>query len=133
MDYNIAMKWVKALRSGDYKQAQKFLKVDNAYCCLGVLCEVVGFGFKRAELQEVKAKGVVYQLVCQDAGDETGVIAGEAQEKATIGSRSGSLPFHYIDVEGTWRMETIELTEANDAGLTFAQIADIIEWAWQDL
>lgn len=32
--------WVKALRSGKYKQTTGKLKYDNAYCCLGVLCDI---------------------------------------------------------------------------------------------
>lgn len=41
-------KWVAALRSGDYKQGHGSLKLvdpktgENQYCCLGVLCEVMG-------------------------------------------------------------------------------------------
>jgi hypothetical protein len=35
--------WVKALRSGKYKQGTKVLRsADNAFCCLGVLCAVAG-------------------------------------------------------------------------------------------
>lgn len=45
MDKKLKAKWVKALRSGEYKQAYSRLKRINArkqasYCCLGVLCEV---------------------------------------------------------------------------------------------
>jgi hypothetical protein len=36
-----AKKWVKALRSGKYKQTKKTLKDENGYCCLGVLCSIV--------------------------------------------------------------------------------------------
>lgn len=35
-------KWVKALRSGKYKQTKSELKDNNGYCCLGVLCEISG-------------------------------------------------------------------------------------------
>jgi len=35
-------KWVKALRSGKYKQGRYCLRQDDEYCCLGVLCEVAG-------------------------------------------------------------------------------------------
>lgn len=35
--------WLKALRSGEYKQGQAFLKDrDGAYCCLGVYAEKLG-------------------------------------------------------------------------------------------
>lgn len=44
-------KWVKALRSGEFKQGRSSLKenmsfendiVDYRYCCLGVACEIQG-------------------------------------------------------------------------------------------
>lgn len=37
-------KWIKALRSGDYKQTTGGLysKLENAYCCLGVACVING-------------------------------------------------------------------------------------------
>lgn len=37
-------KWVKALRSGKYKQTGDVLfdRHANSYCCLGVLCKVSG-------------------------------------------------------------------------------------------
>lgn len=37
-------KWLKALRSGKYKQGANLLydKQDNTYCCLGVACKVSG-------------------------------------------------------------------------------------------
>lgn len=47
MDKAIKRKWVKALRSGRYKQTQTMLKDDGGYCCLGVLCTVVGAKWKQ--------------------------------------------------------------------------------------
>lgn len=42
MKAEIKRKWLEALRSGKYKQGQKRLRgLDNRYCCLGVLCDVV--------------------------------------------------------------------------------------------
>ena len=35
-------KWVKALRSGKYRQGRGSLKWDGRYCCLGVACVVAG-------------------------------------------------------------------------------------------
>ncbi len=41
--------WIKALRSGEYKQGHEALKQTNGqpkYCCLGVLCEITpNFGW----------------------------------------------------------------------------------------
>jgi hypothetical protein len=38
----IADKWVAALRSGKYEQGKGYLKRENKYCCLGVLCDLCG-------------------------------------------------------------------------------------------
>lgn len=34
-------KWIKALRSGRYKQTKGTLQDRNGYCCLGVACKVL--------------------------------------------------------------------------------------------
>lgn len=39
-----AKKWIKALRSGKYKQARGQLRVGNAFCCLGVACDISHLG-----------------------------------------------------------------------------------------
>ena len=49
MKEDIAKKWVKALRSGKYKQCQKRLYDGEGYCCLGVLCKILGKEFKLME------------------------------------------------------------------------------------
>lgn len=42
MKKSVAIKWVKALRSGKYKKGIGSLNriSDNSYCCLGVLCDI---------------------------------------------------------------------------------------------
>lgn len=44
MDPELKKKWVEALRSGDYEQGETRLYTGstNQFCCLGVLCKVVG-------------------------------------------------------------------------------------------
>lgn len=32
--------WIRALKSGKYKQTQNKLKRENSYCCLGVACDL---------------------------------------------------------------------------------------------
>lgn len=49
MEKALKEKWLKALRSGQYKQTIGVLKTqsengDCRYCCLGVLCDVSGEG-----------------------------------------------------------------------------------------
>lgn len=46
------MRWVRALRSGKFKQGRMYLEADGKYCCLGVLCKIEGLpvrGFQGAK------------------------------------------------------------------------------------
>lgn len=44
MNQEIKAKWVAALRSGNYEQGHYRLRSNDRYCCLGVLCDIVGGG-----------------------------------------------------------------------------------------
>lgn len=50
MNKQLRDKWIKALRSGKYKQTTGVLKSGDHYCCLGVLCKVAG---KRINAEEM--------------------------------------------------------------------------------
>lgn len=41
MNKEIKKQWVEALRSGRYRQTQNTLRVNDGFCCLGVLCDLV--------------------------------------------------------------------------------------------
>ncbi len=46
MDPELKAQWVKALRSGEYRQGRELLKSSaGAFCCLGVLCDIQGAVF----------------------------------------------------------------------------------------
>lgn len=49
MDKKLKKEWLKALRSGKYRQAREMLRTTwnkhNSYCCLGVLARVAGAKF----------------------------------------------------------------------------------------
>lgn len=51
MDAELKTKWLAALRSGEFKQGQGKLHdpATEAYCCLGVLCKIMGAEFRQAE------------------------------------------------------------------------------------
>ena len=42
--------WIKALESGDYNQSRGYLSTNTGFCCLGVLCEVLGAPKKTFDL-----------------------------------------------------------------------------------
>lgn len=41
MNQEVKEKWVRALRSGEYKQGGGVLRSGDRFCCLGVLCDIV--------------------------------------------------------------------------------------------
>lgn len=43
--------WLEALRSGEYEQARETIRTATGWCCLGVLCEAIGYEVVIAELQ----------------------------------------------------------------------------------
>ena len=101
--------WVQALLSGDFDQARGALRKGQAHCCLGVACEVYR-----------KATG-------NGKWDADGWFLGrmkhlpeEVSEWLGIASVDGLL------VEGV-SVTSRSLTELNDAGVGFAEIAHLIE------
>ena len=54
MTKSLRNRWVKALRSGKYKQGQGELRdIDNQFCCLGVLADVCSVTWKRLRPNEM--------------------------------------------------------------------------------
>ena len=49
MKRELKSKWIKALRSGKYKQGKGRLKKNGKFCCLGVLRDVVNPKDRRGE------------------------------------------------------------------------------------
>jgi hypothetical protein len=101
-----AKEWVKALRSGKYKQAKNVLyEADrNAFCCLGVACDISGLPPEKWH------------------GNEYTVLPLEVQEKLNLSSKYGCFQ------EDTTSSRINSLVNLNDnLGYSFDQIADIIE------
>ena len=102
-----AKAWVKALRSGKYKQGTLALHIGNTYCCLGVACELAA------------TAGVI------SPGGEEGEGLWRYEEHMTtlpavvqdwLGIRSGN---------GDYGRDS--LAADNDGGCGFDEIVDIIE------
>ena len=109
-------KWIKALRSETYEQTQLQLanKDRTAFCCLGVACDISGLG-KWEELDATSKYSTEH-------GSKSGSISTlpkEVQEWLGLSDESGT--YSYSNVRN------LDLARANDIGVTFAEIADIIE------
>jgi hypothetical protein len=103
--------WLKALRSGRYKQATSALcNNDGAYCCLGVAARVCG-------IPKAKLIGV------GDLGDRD--YLEKAKNALRLRDSSGRLVKPHKTHEFS---EYTHLTSLNDnAKLSFKEIADLIE------
>ena len=103
MDKELKKKWIDALRSGKYIQGKNRLHTscpEESFCCLGVLCEIVGVP---------KAKTSMFAYAFEDVGFAT------------------MLPSKFLAHVGFTEDIAEELAEANDSGKTFLDIADMIE------
>lgn len=129
MNSEIKTKWLAALRGGKYKQGQQVLHNtdDNTYCCLGVLCEVMGLRKIPRPIVIDNEKGISVNGV--DYVHETSEEVLSKNERvlpsslASMLGNEGQNPMVEYVVGETRR----SLAELNDHGWSFEQIADIIE------
>ena len=111
-------RWVAALRSGEYEQGRKALRsIDDKFCCLGVACEL-----SREELDLD-----LYYTRPDPDGNPTEVLydgSHGALPKKTMKWLGLNFPVgsFCIGPEGH------NLACLNDDGMTFDQIADVIEY-----
>ena len=142
MRKEIAEQWVQALRSGQYKQTTTRLKnAEGGCCCLGVLCTLapksVGeFNDLSFEWVETVVEDNDGEYPCEphevrrdhyeDSELPTPVMtwAGVSDSCGTIGNEF---------FRGRDGKEYQSLAELNDSGMSFAEIADIIENNWKAL
>jgi hypothetical protein len=114
MNEYVKKMWVKALRSGKYKQTrgQLYNKLDNAFCCLGVLCDL----HRKRKLKINKKK-------CW------------AVEEYHNTGESGCLPTVVRTWAGLKKVDPVvshghfnkHLSTINDSSRSFTEIADLIE------
>ena len=120
-------KWVEALRSGKYYQITGALRNALGHCCLGVACEISGLvKWKEAENEAGYLYGAytLEAVVDLDTDDEA-IFTTELPEAVCdwLGVRYTDGGFQ--DESGIFT----SLANANDKGVTFAEIANIIESA----
>lgn len=116
MKKSVMKKWVKALRSGKYQQTIGSLKNVDGYCCLGVLCDI-------SKLSKFNNDARYF--------DEEGLLPIEVIEFARITNSAGQF-FSNIKTRKVYKRLKC-LSEYNDRGKSFKQIADIIEKHWEKL
>lgn len=109
MNKKIKKAWVAALRSGKYKKGEGALRDEqNNFCCLGVLCNL----HAQAHPDVAMYQNDMSYIGC------TGVLPEDVQIWADLAQH---------DPEVMYKNEARSLASLNDAGMSFKQIARIIE------
>lgn len=117
MKKDIKEKWVAALRSGEYEQGHGALNTNDRFCCLGVLCDLaVDDGVTMAvETVWTEEEGAEVRYDGHMDWPPNAVLAW-----ADLDTDDPSVP----DPEtGT----LARVSRLNDGGLSFNEIADLIE------
>jgi hypothetical protein len=126
MNPDIKNEWVTRLRSGEYKQGTGALNRGGSYCCLGVLCEI---GVEKGILsKEYAGPGARYMdeyefTALDNEYDASSELLPEAARE-WAGLEDSNPYVSYLDDDDEMYNG---LAEVNDNGLTFAEIADLIE------
>lgn len=116
MKKEIADMWISALKSGEYKQGKYKLRKGNAFCCLGVLCDL-------AIKNNVDIK-ISKSVVGYSYDDSKVKLPLKVRDWAGMLTQTGNFSSHGI---------AISLMRLNDNGTPFKNIAEIIETAYEEL
>lgn len=134
MNAEIKKKWIDALRSGEYKQGKSFLQKHNLFCCLGVLCDLHSKENDEGFWQEAQpgetSGGLFYGLFIDDKKELKYSIhvSSSSLPPVVIDWANKGIPANIvIDKIGEINGNYIALTQLNDSGKSFAEIANIIE------
>lgn len=119
MNEEIKAQWIAALRSGEYVQGQGTLhSVDeygnSQFCCLGVLCDLA---VKAGLLVEKEKMDSVFSY----DGDRA-ILPPFVLHWSGLRNAHGLLSMSSRDTYGY-----VSLAGMNDAGVSFEEIADVIE------
>ena len=107
-------KWVEALESGKYQQGENFLHSGKGYCCLGVACAVF------EENAELILETVAKSGDAVTSYDGADTLAPKYVIRVLDLYGSGGEP------DKTFNESLEDLTQLNDGGTTFKEIAQII-------
>lgn len=114
----IKEQFLKALRSGDYQQGNGKLyeSASDAYCCLGVLCNVVGY-------DNLKTDGCSYL-----PEDVQNIVfeSGHCNNPPLLTKED----YDELLIKGPQNMNKFSAAGTNDAGVSFEIIADLVERNW---
>jgi len=136
MKQEIKVKWLQALRSGEYRQGRYALRTsNNEFCCLGVLCDLYSREVGGEWAYEVYTSTLCSLFVAkhdeEGSDTSTGQLPGSVMEWAGLEEYNPSVNvarplLSSLSHELKAELHTT-LAELNDEGESFSRIADIIQ------
>lgn len=114
--------WLRALRSGEYRQVTGALETHAGNCCLGVACRVFDKRFPDVLKIEKDEKEMSDGMTVSTTifNNEEGVLPPLVRQALGLGDSEGVFYPEDAEVQQT-------LAELNDNGKSFTAIADVIE------
>jgi len=120
MKKKIAEKWVKALRSGEYKKTEGALRNDEGFCCLGVLCNLHAQAHPKIAREQSQPRFYL---------GESAILPLEVRDWAMMDNGEGSVADDLTISGNVYE----SLVDANDSGVSFKKIANWIEKNYKEL
>lgn len=133
MKKEVAKKWVKALRSGKYKQGEGCLKQTDIpknktyHCCLGVLCEL--YNEQMTKSKKKKLNDVVDKHGLHSFDKDIEVLPDSVVQWSGLDGKTG----HFRNIINYDDYDYASLAAMNDLGCSFKKIANTIEKEWENL
>ena len=128
MNTEVKQKWIDALRSGKYEQGSEKLRSVTGYCCLGVLCDIYAqehntqWEFRGDE--EINPQSQDYWYFDEHSEFLPETVMNWAELKTH--NPTVRVDVEDNDDEDNWYYKD-ELSDINDSGYDFSQIANLIE------
>lgn len=135
MNREIADKWTAALRSGKYTQTDGCLKRQwhdgsCSYCALGVLCDLFKQEHPDEILEDLNGDGSMVYIIddsvhLQELPERVANWAGTWDQNARFNSSADPVDWRSRNRSAHGQVTTV--SDANDFGLFFDEIADLID------
>jgi hypothetical protein len=116
MKPEIKQAWLTALRSGEYSQAKDRLKTRTGYCCYGVLCDL--YQKAHPETSRWVEGGVDATFIINPS------LEADSEPMSTMPNETVMM---WAGLPKPNDLSITTLSEMNDEGATFPQIANRIE------
>lgn len=127
MNQEVKAKWLAALRSGQYKQGPGYLRRNDQFCCLGVLCDLFAKeGHGDWQEQPALAHDQFFRFNARAGGGSMFGLPGAVQEWAGF-EEGGSIRVNVPEKRDGAYIEALN-DGADYVGLrSFSEIAAVIE------